>query len=190
VGARKPEQVQQVHELIAPADCPPVCPLSVKTDSSPHANAHIGHWSKEQQNQQNANQLEQELGAMSNAAIVASILARQVVSVYPTSLARLIVLPTTHSLLNSPLGQIAPRFKSQVRKLLHRFPDSQATTSLQTTSQPSRPTGIKNGGGRAEEEGKKGRGKGKKERGEERFLFQDSDRRTVENRHKGSHAWL
>jgi hypothetical protein len=39
-------------------------------------------------------------------------------------------------------------------------------------------------GERAEEEGKKGKkreGEGKKEGGEERFLFLDSDRRTVEN---------
>ena len=39
----------------------------------------------------------------------------------------------------------------------------------------------KMGGERAEEEGKKGEEKEKKERGEERFLFKDSDRRTGEN---------
>jgi hypothetical protein len=80
---------------------------------------------------QNADRLEQEPGVMSDAAIVASIVAKQVVLAYPPSLARLIVLPPTHSLLNGPLGRIAPRFESRVGKLLLRFPDSQATTSLQ-----------------------------------------------------------
>jgi hypothetical protein len=40
---------------------------------------------------------------------------------------------------------------------------------------------IENGGERAENEGRKEEGKGRKEQGEERFLFQDSICRTVEN---------
>jgi hypothetical protein len=80
---------------------------------------------------QNTDRLEQELGVMSDAAIVALIVAKQAVSAYPPSLARLIDLPPTHSLLNSPLGRIVPRFEYRAGKLLLRFPDSQATTSLQ-----------------------------------------------------------
>jgi hypothetical protein len=73
--------VQQVHELIAPANRPSFCLfLSVKTDSSPRPEGRTGHRSQQQQKSKNADPLEQEPDAMSNAAIVASIIARQAVS--------------------------------------------------------------------------------------------------------------
>jgi hypothetical protein len=87
VGAWKPERVQQVHELIAPADRLSLArPFAVVgqtgsfvygTDRPCPVCLRYGQTVSEQQ-QQNSKErdpLEQELGAMSDVTIVASIVA-------------------------------------------------------------------------------------------------------------------
>jgi hypothetical protein len=77
--AWKPEeQGQQVHELIVPTDGPSVCFLSVKMDSSPRTKCtHLDFGVKNNKTAKRRSAVEQEPRTMSDAAIVASIIARQ-----------------------------------------------------------------------------------------------------------------
>jgi hypothetical protein len=80
VGARKPEQVQQVHELIALVIVRLSCPLlSVCISSQPKTWEPGDSFNNNKSKKANADPLEQEPDAMSDVTIVALVFAIQAV---------------------------------------------------------------------------------------------------------------
>jgi hypothetical protein len=80
VGARKPERVQQVHELIAPAIVRLSCPLlSVCISRQPKTREPGETFNNNKSKKANADPLEQEPDAMGDVTIVASDVALEAV---------------------------------------------------------------------------------------------------------------